>query len=74
MSLMLEFRTPQNREVSSAGIETNWCFPTIAPTDATDCRGGTAARPNGKAALEAQPTSHPRQFPPLGFAISRSRA
>ena len=30
MSLALEFLTPQNPETSSAGIGTNWCFPTIA--------------------------------------------
>ena len=39
MSLMLEFPTPQHREVSSVGIGTNSCFPTITlPSDAIVCK------------------------------------
>jgi hypothetical protein len=68
MSLLLEFRTPQNREASAAGIGTNLCFPTVTPpTDAIDCKGGALPWPNGKAARDAGPTSHPRQSPPTRF-------
>jgi hypothetical protein len=68
MSLMLEFRTPQNPETSSARFAANWCFPTVTPpTDAIDREGGTLPRPNGKAAKDARPTSHPRQSPPTRF-------
>ena len=48
MSLALEFLTPQNPQTSSAGIGTNWCFPTVArATRTTYGSGGTTTRPNG---------------------------
>ena len=59
MSLALEFLTPLNPETSSAEIETNWCFPAIArATRATDCSGGTTARPNGSTTRDDQPASY----------------
>jgi len=68
MSLMLEFRTPQNPEASSARFGTNWCFPTATPLkDAIDGKGGTLPRPNEQAARAARPAGHPRQSPPARF-------
>jgi len=68
MSLMLEFQTPQNPEARSAGIGTNRCFPMAAqPTCATDCSGGTTARPNRTSHGAARPTSSPRQSAKVGF-------
>lgn len=70
MSLALEFLTPQNPETSSAGIGTNWCFPTVArATRTTDCSGGTTARPNGSTTRDDQPISHPGQSARFGCAI-----
>ena len=71
MSLMLEFQTAQNPEARSAGIGTNWCFPTVTrPTNAIGCKGGTLPQPNGKAARDARPTSHPKAIP--AHSVSRS--
>ena len=55
MSLMLEFRPPKNRHARSAGIATNWCFPSVSPpTDAAECKGETTS------AWEGRRTSDPR--------------
>ena len=49
MYFTLELRISEEQEASSVGIGTNRCFPPIAPPKrATDCNGGTNARPNGK--------------------------
>jgi hypothetical protein len=76
MSLIFEFRTPQNPEASSARFGTNWCFPTVTPpADAIDCKGWTASAAQWESregrAIRQSPKGNPR---PLGFAISRSRA
>jgi hypothetical protein len=66
MSLMLEFRTPQNPETTSAGIGTNWFFPTI-----TCLRVQLTAKVERlrgrKAAKDAQCTRHPSQSRPSRF-------
>ena len=71
MSLLLEFRTPQNREANSAGIRTNLCFPTITPpTDATDCKGGTTVRLHGKSHEGLPIHRTPKAIP--AHSVSRS--
>ena len=74
MSLVIEFRTPQNPKARWAGIAANRCFPTIAqPTGATDFSwwndcAGQSEKPR---APPAPPS--PRRSAPLGFAIPRSQ-
>ena len=63
MSLVIEFRTPQNPKARSAGIAANRCFPTIAqPTGATDF-----SRWNDCAAQSEKPREPPD--PPFPEAI-----
>jgi hypothetical protein len=68
MSLVIEFRTPQNPKARSVGIAANWCFPTIAqPTGATDFSGGTTARVNRKSRGSRPIHRSPRQSAPTRF-------
>ena len=68
MSLVIEFRTPQNPKARSAGIAANRCFPTITqPTGATDFSPVERLRGSiGKAAGAARSTV-PRGNPPTRF-------
>ena len=68
MSLVIEFRTPQNPKARSAGIAANRCFPTIAqPTGATDFSGGTTARLNRKNPREPPDPPFPEAIRPTRF-------
>jgi hypothetical protein len=75
MSLLLEFRTPQNPEATSAGTGTNWFFPTT-----TCLRMQLTAKverlrgPMGKPRRTPNPPVTQANYRPLGFVISRSRA
>jgi hypothetical protein len=60
MSLMLEFRTPQNPEASSARFGANWCFPTVVPlTNAIDCKGWTASQWESREGRAGHPKAIP---------------
>ena len=74
MSLVIEFRTPQNPKARSAGIAANRCFPTIAqPTGATDFSGGTTARLNRKNPRELPDPPFPEAIRPTRFRDPRSQ-
>ena len=75
MSLMLEFRTPQNPEAMSAGTGTDWFFPTITclPMQLT-AKVERLRGPMGKPRRTPNPPVTQANPRPLGFAIFRSRA